>query len=280
MSVPDMKLKLEQTRDKIRKAVKEHGTTIYAAGPLSIVPFLGKASVEAGVRMIEITHNGVALDLGLEGVYDRHGAARVSPLVPMDDMLRKVKGFRNVVGEEVYLGVGVPGVWTQFSPAIFTEEYALALSRSGADGLHMHLHTLKDVENITKIAHKYGLIVDAYISDPDGSYVNFGIPARTPEEVSKNVKEMEKVGVDIVALLTGRTYFKLEESGGMTPKLKDRIEAMVSTAKVFTQAEGGISPYNFKEYKETGINILVLGHIMDDLIINVIKDAVKTSLQK
>jgi len=279
MSVPDMRLKLERGREKIQQALREHGTTILAAGPISIVPFLGKAAADAGVRMIEITHNGVALDLGLEGIYDRHGAASVSYLVPMEDMLRKVKGFRSVVGEEVYLSVGVPGVWTQMGPSVFTEEYALELSRVGADGFHTHLHSLGDVERTVKIAHKYGLLVDAYISDPAGAYVNFGIPAKTPEEVGKTVKDLEKVGADIVALLTGRTYYKLEEAGDVTPELRRRIDALVSTAKVFTQAEGGISPYNFKNYKKTGINILVLGHIMDDLIINTIKDAVKTSLE-
>ena len=163
--IGSMKYRRDSAMSKVRKAIADHnGCTILSAGITSIVPGItALAAVEAGVRMIEISQNGVALDYGFMGVKDRRRAIRVSHLLPTEWMVQKVEGMRNVLGDDVFIAVGTPGLWTQPGPARFDDDLGLALARAGADGLHTHFSTLEDLEEATKIAHRCGLVVDAYI---------------------------------------------------------------------------------------------------------------------
>ena len=54
---------------------------------------------------------------------------------------------------------------------------------------------------------------------------------------------------------------------------------MVESVSVPTLAEGGINVDNFKAFQGTGVNILVVGTAIDDMVELAAQEAVKTFLQ-
>ena len=278
----DMDLKIRQGRKKIEDAIKlHHGSTILAAGITSMVPGItGIAAEAAGAKMLEISQNGIALLQGLHGVKNRTEARKVSYQIPMSDMAKHTRGLRNVVSDDVFITISVPGVWTHTAPTPFFEEHALLLSYAGADGLHVHKSTVEDYHGIADLAHKYGMLIDAYISEPPknidvhaSSYS--GVPAATPKDIEARVKELEDAGADTIGLLTGKTYMGMK-AGEISPQMEERLLALKSSAKVPTMVEGGITPDNAGGFKKLGVQILVVGTAFDD----VVKDAVIKFIQK
>jgi thiamine monophosphate synthase len=75
---------------------------------------------------------------------------------------------------------------------------------------------------------------------------------------------MEEIGTDMIGLMTGMSYEGLE-AGQIPSILKERLCAMVEAVKVPTLAEGGINMDNFRAFKETGVNILVIGTAIDGM---------------
>ncbi len=147
---------------------------------------------------------------------------------------------------------------------------------SGADGVHIHKSTIEDLKDVVKCAHKYGLLVDAYIGHPTDLHT-FGVPAETPEEVAKVAKEMEEIGVDMIGLMTGMSYEGVA-AGEIHPETKARLEALVSAVKVPTLAEGGINAVNYKAFKGTGVNILVIGTSIDNVVSEAATNVIKQFL--
>ena len=125
--------------------------------------------------------------------------------ISVDQMAEVTHGVRSVVGNDVYITVGIPGGFTEILPTPLTEDDFLKMSRSGADGLHTHKSSLNDLEELVQAAHKYGLCVDAYIGLPTDLHT-FGISAEQPEEVSAVARQMEGIGVDMIGLMTGMSY--------------------------------------------------------------------------
>ena len=150
------------------------------------------------------------------------------------------------------------------------------MSRSGADGLHTHKSSLHDLEQLVQTAHRYGLCVDAYIGLPTDLHT-FGISAEQPEEVAKVAKQMEGIGTDMIGLMTGMSYEGVE-AGEIHPFLKERLCAMVEAVHVPTLAEGGINLDNFKAFKDTGVNILVIGTSIDKMAGKAVAGAVQEFL--
>jgi len=68
----------------------------------------------------------------------------------------------------------------------------------------------------------------------------------------------------MIGLMTGMSYEGIE-AGQIHPILKERLQAMVEAVKVPTLAEGGINIDNFKAFKDTGVNILVIGTSIDKM---------------
>jgi imidazole glycerol-phosphate synthase subunit HisF len=100
------------------------------------------------------------------------------------------------------------------------------------------------------------------------------LPADTIDEVKTVAKEMEKMGVDFIGLMTGMSYEGIE-AGEIPQLIKERLNALVETVHVPTLAEGGINAENYKAFSKTGVNILVVGTAFDDMAKNAIKEAVK-----
>ncbi len=270
----DMKKKREVALNKVLDAIKLHGgTTILSTGITGDDARLAKAVVDVGVKLIEPNHPAVALARGYKGVTNMHDAEQIRHEVPMSDMINVTRGVRNVVGNDVYITVGIPGGFHELVPIEISEEVFKDLSVAGADGLHIHKSSLEDLEIIVEKAHKYGLLVDAYIAHPDDLHT-FGIPARTPDEVAKIAKDMENIGVDLIGLMTGMSY-EGAEAGKIHPVVKERLQALVSAVKVPTLAEGGINLDNSKAFSDTGVNILVVGTAIDDVVKKAAQDMVK-----
>ncbi|MBU5677329.1 histidine biosynthesis protein [Alkaliphilus sp. MSJ-5] len=279
MIIGDMDKKRQSGLKKVLDALKLHNNmTILSTGITGDDARLAKAVTDVGVKLIEPNHPAVALARGYKGVSSMHKAEMVRHEIPMEEMIKVTRGIRSVVPDDVFITVGVPGGFTEILPVILKEEDFLNISLAGADGLHIHKSNLKDLEEVVTLAHKYGLLVDAYIGHPDDLHT-FGIPARTPEEVSKVAKQMESIGVDFIGLMTGMSYEGVI-AGSIHSETRERLVALTSSVKVPTLAEGGINLDNYQAFAETGVNILVIGTAIDNMVNKSAQDAVLSFLGK
>lgn len=270
----EMNKKRKLAIKKVLDAIEDHGgTTILSTGITGDDARLAKAVVDVGVKLLEPNHPAVALARGYKGVTNMHDAEQIRHEVPMSDMINVVQGVRNVVGNDIFITVGIPGGFHELVPIEIPDEVFMKLSVVGADGLHTHKSSLEDLEELVKKAHKYGLLVDAYIAHPDDLHT-FGIGARTPEEVAKVAKGMESIGVDLIGLMTGMSY-EGAGAGEIHPIVKERLQALVESVKVPTLAEGGINIDNYTAFANTGVKILVIGTAIDDMVKRAAQDAVK-----
>ena len=271
----DMKFRRERAMQKVFNAIKEHGgTTLLSTGITGNDAQMAKAAVDAGARLLEPNHSGVALARGFKGVLSLNEAEEIRHEVPLEDVLTMVRGIRNVVGEEIFITVGVPGGFTEAQPVILSDEDFYNIARAGADCLHTHKSSYEDLEQWVDKAHKAGLVVDAYIDHPDDPH-KVGIPAATPEEVSKVAKTMEEMGIDLIGLMTGMTYQGLQ-AGEIHPIVKERLAALIETVEnAPTIIEGGINPQNYKAFRGTGVDIIVVGTSFDQLAKKAVQEAVK-----
>ncbi len=277
MYTNDMNRKMMFAKEKVQKAIQEgNGHTILSTGITGDDARMAKAAVDAGARMLEPNHPALALARGYKGVTSMHDAEAIRHEITVDQMAEATRGVRNVVGNDVYITVGIPGGFTETMPTPIADEDFHKMALSGADGLHTHKSSLEDLEDIVKKAHHYGLCVDAYIGLPTDRHM-FGIPAETPEEVAEVAKKMEAIGVDMIGLMTGMSYEGVE-TGQIHPQLKARLEALVNAVSVPTLAEGGINLDNFQAFKDTGVNILVIGTSIDKMAGKAVAQAVSDFL--
>jgi len=273
----DMKQKLEKGRKKVIEAIKEHGgTTILSTGITGDDARMAKAAVDGGARMLEPNHPALALARGHKGVVTMHAAEQVRHEIKLDQMLEAANGVRNVVGNDIFITLGVPGGFTEIMPVELEDEDFKKISRSGVDGLHTHKSSVEDLKIWVEKAHKYGLLVDAYIGHPTDLHT-FGVPAETPEDVARVAKEMESVGVDFIGLMTGMSYEGVE-AGKIHPFMEERLIALKNAVTVPTIAEGGINKTNYKAFKDLGINILVIGTAIDNIASKAVENVVKDFL--
>ena len=81
----------------------------------------------------------------------------------------------------------------------------------------------------------------------------------------------------MIGLMTGMSYEGVE-AGQIHPQLKARLEALVQAVSVPTLAEGGINLDNFQAFKDTGVNILVIGTSIDKMAGKAVSQAVTSFL--
>lgn len=270
----DMKRKMEIARNKVINAIKEHGgTTLLSTGITGDDARMAKAAVDGGAKMLEPNHPAVALARGWKGVTSMHQAEEIRHEIPVSEMAKVAAGVRQVVGPDIYLTVGISGGFTEVVPKILTDEDFRSMAEAGADGLHVHKSDLSDLKELVKMAHRYGLLVDAYIGRSQDLHA-FGVPADTTDEVAKVAQEMERIGVDFIGLMTGMSYEGVA-AGEIPEIIRQRLEALVAAVNVPTIAEGGINFQNYKAFSDTGVNILVVGTALDDTAYNSVREAVK-----
>lgn len=264
MYTNDMARKMSAAMEKVKKAIEiGGGHTILSTGITGDDARMAKAVVDAGIKMLEPNHPAVALARGYKGVTTMHAAEQVRHGITVAQMAEVTQGVRNVVGKDIYITTGIPGGFTEVLPMPLTDEDFLMMARAGADGLHTHKSSLYDLEELVKKAHQYGLCVDAYIGLPTDLHT-FGISAEKPEEVARLARQMEEIGTDMIGLMTGMSYEGID-AGQIPQVLKERLCAMVEAVKVPTLAEGGINIDNFRAFKDTGVNILVIGTAIDGM---------------
>ena len=61
--------------------------------------------------------------------------------------------------------------------------------------------------------------------------------------------------------------------------IKERLNALVEAVQVPTLAEGGINITNFKAFKDTKVNILVIGTSIDKMVEKAAQEAVLSFLK-
>lgn len=119
MITADMQRKMKIARKKVWDAIEQHGgTTLLSTGITGDDARMAKAAVDAGARLLEPNHPAVALARGLRGVNNMHAAEAIRHEVPLAEMASVVSGVRAVVGEDIYITVGVPGGFTEVKPVV------------------------------------------------------------------------------------------------------------------------------------------------------------------
>lgn len=274
MFIGDMNQKREKALNKVWQAIEEHGgQTLLSTGITGDDARIAKAVVDSGIKLLEPNHPAVALARGYKGVTTMHDAENIRHEIELSEMGHVLQGVRNTVGDDPFITIGIPGGFTELIPVELSEEDFKYMSVQGADGLHTHKSNLEDLEEVVKLAHKYGLTVDAYIGHPSDLHT-FGIPAETPEAVATVAKKMEKIGVDMIGLMTGMSYEGVA-AGEIPREIKERLHALVSSVNVPTLAEGGINVENSKAFRDTGVHILVVGTAIDDAVKKAAQDMVQ-----
>lgn len=274
MFIGDMNQKRKKALNKVWQAIEEHGgQTLLSTGITGDDARIAKAVVDSGIKLLEPNHPAVALARGYKGVTTMHDAENIRHEIKLSEMGHVLQGVRNTVGDDPFITIGIPGGFTELIPVELREEDFKYMSVQGADGLHTHKSNLEDLEEVVKLAHKYGLTVDAYIGHPSDLHT-FGIPAETPEAVATVAKEMEKIGVDMIGLMTGMSYEGVA-AGEIPRETKERLHALVSSVSVPTLAEGGINVENSKAFRDTGVHILVVGTAIDDAVKKAAQDMVQ-----
>ncbi|WP_152656101.1 histidine biosynthesis protein [Oceanobacillus sp. CFH 90083] len=278
MFIGDMNKKRKNAMARVWQAIEEHGgQTILSTGITGDDARLAKAAVDGGAKLLEPNHPALALARGYKGVTSMHDAENLRHEIDIADIAKATQGVRNVVGSEPFITVGVPGGFTELVPVELSDNEIKLLATHGADGMHTHKSNFTDLEEIVELAHKYGLTVDAYIGHPDDLHT-FGIPAETPEEVAEVAKRMESIGVDMIGLMTGMSYEGVA-AGEIPQIIKERLHALVSSVQVPTLAEGGINLENSKAFKNTGVQILVVGTSIDNVVQDAAKNVIKQFLE-
>lgn len=278
MYTHDMQQRRKRGLAKVMAAIEAHGgTTLLSTGITGDDGRMAMAAVEAGALLLEPNHPSVCLARGIHAVKTLNEAEKIRHELPMELMVEVTAGIRRVVGPDVFLTCGFPGGFTETEPTPVYEEDLIALAQAGMDGVHCHKSSLEDLQEMTEMAHRCGLLVDAYISVPDDP-LNLGIPAATPADVAAVARDMEQMGVDMIGIMSGMTYVGAK-AGQMAPDVAERIKVLIDTVSVPTLAEGGINLTNFKAFKQSGVNIIVVGTSFDDLAKEAVAGAVKTYLE-
>ena len=83
---------------------------------------------------------------------------------------------------------------------------------------------------------------------------------------------------DMIGLMTGMSYEGVQ-AGEIHPMIKERLNALVDAVQVPTLAEGGINTTNFKAFKDTKVNILVIGTSIDKMVEKAAQEAVRSFLK-
>ena len=273
----DMRKRMDLARNKVLRALElGGGHTILSTGITGDDARLARAVCDVGVKMIEPNHPAVALARRHRGVTSMHDAEQVRHEITVAQMAEVTRGVRAVCPKDTYITVGIPGGFTEVVPMPLKEEDFAMMAMAGADGLHTHKSCIEDLAELVEMAHRYGLLVDAYIGKASDLHT-FGLPAETPEEVARVAKMMEDVGTDMIGLMTGMSYEGVA-AGEIHPEIKERLHALVEAVHVPTLAEGGINATNFRAFKDTKVNILVIGTSIDKMVEKAAQDAVKDFL--
>lgn len=282
-------LKLAIGRDKLRAAIEaDGGTTVYAAHLLPhTAPWL-PGVLASGVRILEITHGSIHLsqnpprrDVASGGRYE---SLLASYGVPVAELAARIRQLRPALGPDVFLNVAAGGTFNQIGPARFDDEAAFLLSQAGADGIHTHKSDLAELAALVDIAHRNGLLVEAYIHRDLGETHPFsymGLRAETPADVATATRDLAAAGADIVGLMfsVDPQYYSQEGATESLPaEVRARVEALVGAATVPTSVEGQITPGNARELRSLGANILVLGTQFDIAIQAAIRQVVHDHL--
>lgn len=278
MIIGDARLKVKRGRKKVSDAIKMHGgITLMSSGITADDMRLTKASADAGVKVFEVHHSGIALNRGYRGRLTSLEGLDVRHEITVEDMAKVVRTMREIVSADTYITVSFTGTYTELNPVPFTLEDALALSQAGADGLLCFKVDLEDIKDLINIGHQAGLCTDITLYSP-GKYADMlGVKPLETKDIGNYAKRLEKLGVDSIFIELGQAYL-----GFSAKKIPDfileRIKAVTSSVDVPVIAGGGITPDNFRDLKGTGVKMIAVGTSFDDIAKRAISEAVKTFL--
>lgn len=254
---------VKQNREKLDKILEDKSPALMLGGIMGTDMRIAKAAYEGGCRIFEPNHPAMALQMGLHGVTNMNDAEQIRHKVPFERMLTPVQGLNDTLDDDIFITVGARGTFTEIMPVEFTQEDAYRIAAAGGHSLHTHKSHMDDVARITEIAHNAGLLSEAYITD--GDHLGLGVSAPTEEDLIQTIKDFEKAGVDMIGLVTGKTY-QGQSATGFSEEFLRRCEVFLRETNVVTLLEGGITKDNIGAVKDLGFDILVISTAVDDYI--------------
>src|SRR5690625_3619007 len=115
----DMKYRRENAIKKVWDAIEEHnGQTLLSTGITGDDARVAKAVVDGGIKLLEPNHPAVALAKGHKGITTMGEAEKIRHEITVEEMGDIVEGVRNVVGNEPFITIAIPGVFTELIPEI------------------------------------------------------------------------------------------------------------------------------------------------------------------
>ena len=114
-------------------------------------------------------------------------------------VLEVVRIIRRVVPGEVFILCAAPGTFDEPEPH-FQDWQAEELSEAGADGLFIEKSDYAEVEHLTRMAHKVGLLTQAGCQLRTKGMQTAVIPIEKPADAENIGKRLVNMGVDIVGL--------------------------------------------------------------------------------
>jgi hypothetical protein len=270
-------LKLAFGREKVARAIADGGgTALYAAHLLPHFGHFLPVVVEHGIQMFELTNGAVYQAENPTPLSLEEGARKMvreqGHRLPEELYLTRIQQYRNVLGPDAFLNVAPAGVATNLGQQGFSLEEARRLSAAGADGLHVHVCRLEELEEIVQHAHGAGLLVEGYMTQYKGDTDHFsywGIRANEPQEAADAARAMVDIGVDTIGIMFSDdpNFYSLKgASEDLPPELDERLSAVRKAVDVPISVEGQITPGRAARMREIGISIIVLGGHFDEAI--------------
>jgi 2-methylisocitrate lyase-like PEP mutase family enzyme len=279
-------MKLSLGKAKRDRAIAEAGgTALYVAHILPHLTHFLPALLSTGVQMFELTAGSVYLERHPPPISlhagGRYGMRRRAHLADAGEFIERIHQVREALGEDPFLNVGPTGVATNVGQVRFSESDALEVAAAGADGLHVHLASLSELQELVMTAHGAGMLVEAYISEyvsDTDEFSYFGIRANSPREAAEAARNMEAIGVDTIGFMFSKDpqfYSMVQATESLPEDVDERLVAIREAVSIPISVEGQITRGNAKRLRDIGVNVIVLGTHLDIAIEQALKRTIE-----
>lgn len=261
---------------KLLQAFEIAQPTLQLGGVAATDPRFATAAVEAGVRVLEPNHTAITCARAKGGLTSMREAYEHKHELEFDAVLEVVSTIRSVIPEYIFIISAAPGTFDEVEPQ-FEEWQAHKLSEAGADGLFIEKDDYNEVERLTRIAHKAGLLVQAGFQLRTGEMKTAVIPIESPSESRQAARRLLDIGVDIVGMRFSG-IFKSLDAGVIAPEELECLSGLASEVPGATVVYAGVNASNLPAVAETGVKMVGIASAVDDLVYKAMVEAINQLL--
>jgi imidazole glycerol-phosphate synthase subunit HisF len=256
--------KINEGNKKLEEIFESTRPVLQLGGVAATDPRFAKVAIEAGVRVLEPNHTAISCARSYKGNTMMREAYVHKHEVDFNIVLDVVQTIRRVAREHVFILCGAPGTFDELHPQ-FEESHGQLLSEAGVDGLFIEKNDLKEVERLTQIAHKSGMLVQSGFQLSKPNMKTAVISVFNAVEARRTAQQLEDLGVDIVAMrLSG--IFKSLDAEKISSEEIDCIYGLTESVKAPTAVYAGVNSNNLSTIAKTGVNMVGVASAVDDLL--------------